>query len=316
MLPDQIRLEPILVDRPWGGRRLERLGRKLAPGVLIGESWELADLEGSGDEACTPVADGPLAGASISALLDRYGTELLGSAAPTDDGRFPLLVKLLDAREHLSVQVHPSIAAADVRPKTESWYVIDAEEDASVWFGVRSDVASDVFADAAGTPDVVGMLNRLPATAGEFHHIPAGRVHALGAGVMVLEVQTPSDTTFRIYDWTDEYERKSRELHIEAAMASITRDDPAAFSLGVADTASRDLVRSPHYWMREHVAQEGGVSLDDRPELRFVTVVAGEAVLGDQTLTVGDSRLLPARSNLFGRIETTEGAVVIETGLV
>ncbi len=314
MLPDQIRLEPLPAVRPWGGRRLERLGRSLPKGVLIGESWELADL-GSDPETCTRVADGPLAGATLSELIDRYGEEFLGSAAPTDDGRFPLLVKLLDARENLSVQVHPSIAEESIRPKTESWYVIEAQADSSIWFDIRLDVSDVEFAAAAGTAAVVGLLDRLPANAGDFHHIPAGRVHALGAGVMVLEVQTPSDTTFRFYDWTKEYRREGRELHIHEAMGSAIRDDPAAFSLGVSDS-TRQLVTSPHYWMREHRADETGVKLDRRPELRFVTVVAGEASLGGETLTVGDSRLLPAGSNLFGSVGATEGAVLIETGLV
>jgi mannose-6-phosphate isomerase len=316
MLPEQIRLEPVLVVRPWGGRRLERFGRLLPPGVLIGESWELADLPGSDEETWTTVADGTLAGATLFELMRRFGQEFLGSAAPTDEGRFPLLVKVLDAREHLSVQVHPSIAAHEsIRPKTESWYVIDAEADSSIWFDIRPDVSGEDFAAAAGTAAVVGMLDRLPATAGDFHHIPAGRVHALGAGVMVLEVQTPSDTTFRIYDWTEEYGRETRQLHIDEAMRSVIRDNPAAFSLGVTDS-TRELVRSRNYWMREHLAHEAGVTLDRRPELRFVTVVAGEAALGDEMLTAGDSRLLPAGSNLFGRVETTQGAVLIETGLV
>ena len=315
MLSDQIRLEPLLADRPWGGRRLERLGRLLPEGVLIGESWELADLPGSDPETCTRVADGPLAGATLSELIHRYGEEFLGSAAPTDDGRFPLLVKLLDARENLSVQVHPSFVDESIRPKTESWYVIESEADSSIWFDIRRDVSNAEFAAAAGSAAVVDMLDRLSAKAGDFHHVPAGRVHALGAGVMVLEVQTPSDTTFRIYDWTEEYGRESRELHIDEAVRSVIRDDPAAFSLGVSDS-TRQLVRSPHYWMREHRALETGVTLDLRPELRFVTVVAGEASLGEDVLTAGDSRLFPARSNLFGRVETTEGAVLIETGLV
>ncbi len=314
MLPEQIRLEPLLAVRPWGGRRLERLGRMLPPDVLIGESWELADLA-SDDGARTTVADGPLGGATLSELISRYGQELLGSAAATDDGRFPLLVKLLDARENLSVQVHPSIADESIRPKTESWYVIDADDDSSMWFDIRPGVSNAEFANAAGTMAVVDMLDRLGASTGDFHHIPAGRVHALGAGVMVLEVQTPSDTTFRFYDWTEEYQRESRELHIEEAMRSVIRDDPTAFSLGNTES-TRDLVKSAHYWMREHRAIETWVTLAQRPELRFVTVVAGEAVLGGDTLTAGDSRLLPAGSNLFGRVETTDGAVIIETGLV
>ena len=323
MLADALRLDPLLVERPWGGRRLEGFGRVLPADVSIGESWEIADLPATAttEERCTVVAEGPLAGVSLSELITRFGAGLLGSAEPAPDGRFPLLVKLLDAREHLSVQVHPPhhVAAGDpgIRAKTESWYVLDAGEDAVLWFDVRTDVADTELAAAIGTPAIVDLLGRVPATIGAFHHIPAGRVHALGAGVIVLEIQTPSDTTFRIYDWTREYARPSRRLHPRDAVRSIERHDESAASLAASrEPGVRQLVSSPDYWIREHRSDGGPIMLDDRAELRIVTVVAGSVALGDETLARGDSRLLPAASSLLGRLDASDGSILVETGLV
>ncbi|MEX2654715.1 MAG: type I phosphomannose isomerase catalytic subunit [Acidimicrobiia bacterium] len=324
MLPDVLRLEPALVERPWGGRRLERFGRSLPDVVPIGESWEIADLAIGGEPfaaLCTLVVDGPLRGASLADLIDRYGSELMGSAAPTTDGRFPILVKLLDARQHLSVQVHPpdDVARSDpsIRSKNESWYLLDAEPGSTIWFDILADVTHDDLTQALGGRGVVDLLGRLPAEVGAFHHIPAGRVHALGAGVLVLEVQTPSDTTFRIYDWSEEYERPDRELHGPVALESIVRSDPAAVSLAAMSTPGvRALVSTPDYWMKEHRTRTGRVSLDPRAELRVVTVARGRVILGGEILETGASRILPASSKLLGPLACSPDAVVIETGIV
>lgn len=323
VLPDVLRLEPILVERPWGGRRLSDFGRSLPEGALIGESWELADLA-TGHESdgamCTPVADGPLRGASLAELIDRFGTELLGSAEPAGDGRFPLLVKLLDAREHLSVQVHPpdDIARSDpsIRSKNESWFVLDAEPGSMLWFDIHPDATSEDLAAAVGRRGVVDLLGRFGAEIGAFHHIPAGRVHALGAGVVVLEVQTPSDTTFRIYDWSEEYERPTRELHGDEALKSIVRSDPTAVSVPAATAPGvRSLVSTPDYWMREHRTRTGWISLDSHAELRVITVARGQVVLGGETVPAGSSRVLPASSKVLGPVAGSPDAVLIETGI-
>ena len=313
-----------MVERPWGGRRLEVLGRSLPPRVHVGESWEVADLPPAGGttaERGTQVADGPLAGASLSDLISRFGAEFLGSAGPMPDGRFPLLVKLLDAREHLSVQVHPPADIADrdpgIRAKCESWYVIEAESGSKLWFDVRTDVDGSELQSAAGTGAFVQLLGELPARVGDFHHIPAGRVHALGAGVLVLEIQTPSDTTFRIYDWNHLYDRPPRELHLDAAVRSIVRGDPAAISVATGErTGTRDLVRTADYWVREHRVDGDPVLLDERKELRVLMVVRGELRSGAVSLGAGDLRILPAASRLIGTWDAAPGTVLIETGLV
>ena len=296
----------------------------LPPSVLVGESWEIADLPpagGSAEARCTRVADGPQAGATLGDLIARFGSAFLGSAAPMEDGRFPLLVKLLDAREPLSVQVHPPAEVAErdprFRAKNESWYVMDAEPGAKLWFDVRAGVEREELESAAGTPAFVSLLEEVPARVGDFHHIPAGRVHALGAGVVVLEIQTPSDTTFRIYDWTDTHDRRPRELHPAEALASIVREDAGGISVAATeDIGVRNLVHTPDYWVREHRAEGGSVSLDDRAELRVLTVVGGTVTSSAVTLGPGDVRILPASSPLIGEWAAQPGTVLIETGLV
>lgn len=236
--PYPLLFEPILKEKVWGGRRLEGLGKRLPTGVLVGESWELADLGhtaasgGGGGAARSVIANGLLAGKTIADAREAWGGAagggLLGSIKPAPGGGFPLLVKYLDAREHLSVQVHPSMAYCRTHPeahlKTECWYVLDAEPGSVIFKGVRPGVSVADFRAALSKGEgecVVDLLERVPAIAGECHNLPSGTVHALGAGVLVAEVQTPSDTTFRVYDWAKEYGRKGRELHVEPSLACI-----------------------------------------------------------------------------------------------
>ncbi|MFN3167155.1 MAG: type I phosphomannose isomerase catalytic subunit [Phycisphaeraceae bacterium] len=225
--------EPIYKEKVWGGRSLEKLGRAL-PGdktTRIGESWELADLAttsvsgGGGNAEHSVVANGPLAGKTIRELMQTHGEALLGpGVAPSSDGGFPLLIKFLDARANLSVQVHPSpeYAAAHrgAHLKSEAWYVIDAAPGAVIYKGLKPGVTEDRLREAlrVNTDEaVVPLLNAIEVRAGDCHYLPSGTLHALGAGVLVAEVQTPSDTTFRVYDWG----RTDRELHIEQALACI-----------------------------------------------------------------------------------------------
>ncbi|RMH28990.1 MAG: hypothetical protein D6693_02680 [Planctomycetota bacterium] len=228
--PHALLFEPILKDKVWGGDRLGRLGKRVAPGARVGESWELADLDrtsptgGGGDAARSVVRAGPLAGATIRDAMRAWGADLLGEARPTDAGGFPLLIKFLDARTDLSVQVHPSPAHADRRPgahlKHEAWRVVAAEPGAVIYRGLRPGVTHEDLARGAGDGSIVGMLLAEPARTGMTYHLPSGVVHALGAGVLVAEVQTPSDTTYRLYDWG----RRGRALHVEEALACVFDD--------------------------------------------------------------------------------------------
>jgi len=226
--------EPIYKEKVWGGRTLEKLGRSL-PGdsqTPIGESWELVDMAqtsvsgGGGGAERSVVANGPHAGKTFAEVIKEEGAGILGDLPLTDDGGFPILLKFLDAQEHLSVQVHPSPEYAqandDAFLKSEAWYVLDASPGAVIYKGVQPGVTPEQFREAIEQDKVEPLMISVPVKPGDCHYLPSGTCHALGAGVLVAEVQTPSDTTFRVYDWG----RTGRELHIDQALACIDFGPP------------------------------------------------------------------------------------------
>lgn len=196
--------EPIFKPKVWGGENLARLLQKnLPPNTAIGESWECADL----DSGQSVVARGPAKGRSLRDLLKDWNTDLLGRAG-TLEGRFPLLIKFLDAQYPLSIQVHPDAEAAGhlgvhVSPKHEAWHILEAREPGIIYRGLRRGVFLEQVATAVriNPASVVDLMEKIRVKAGETYYIPSGTLHALGAGVVVAEVQTPSDTTFRLFDW-------------------------------------------------------------------------------------------------------------------
>ncbi|MEO1130299.1 MAG: type I phosphomannose isomerase catalytic subunit [Planctomycetota bacterium] len=263
MHPYPLIFEPILKEKVWGGRRLEMLGKSLPGNTMVGESWELADLGstsadgGGGDAAHSVIANGEMRGLHIHQAIVAQGANLLGHLSLTERGGFPLLVKYLDARENLSVQVHPSPTYAETHPgahlKTESWYVVHAEPGSKIYHGLKPGTDPASFAAHIAAGSVEGDLVAIDAVVGDVHHLPSGTCHALGAGVLVAEVQTPSDTTFRVHDWG----REGRTLHVDQAMACIdftsAREAQPIRSDGSPHSA---LVSTPHYALAE-VRSEG-----------------------------------------------------------
>lgn len=315
------RLDPILVERPWGGTRLAAYGKQLPSGVAIGESWELVDLPQdvvpTVDDPSSVVLDGPYAGARLRVVMAEAAEALLGPIAPTAEGRFPLLFKLLDAREHLSVQVHPNDAYVanhpEARLKTESWYVVDADAGAKLYLDVTAGTTLADIEAVMGTADIVPLLGERPAVPGAFHHVPAGLIHALGAGAFIAEVQTPSDTTFRIYDWATEYGRAPRQLHPAESMASIRLAPADAFSLDPAYAPGvRELVSNPHYWMREQRVPDGVGRLAETPGPSILNVTRGSISVGGLQMSTGTTAIVPAACT-FSTFEGQE-AIVMEMG--
>lgn len=249
--------EPRFKAKLWGGRKLESLlGKSLPAGELVGESWELVDL--ASDQSV--VARGPAKGQTLTDLLHAWGPRLTGEAALAD-GRFPLLIKFLDARETLSVQVHPDEEAArsiggGVQPKHETWYVVQAEEGACIYRGVRKGTTPEKFREALAEGRAEEHLVRVPARAGHCFYLPAGTIHALGAGVVVAEVQTPSDVTYRLYDWerVDPSLGRPRELHLKEGLAC-ARFDAGPYAeerhehVGSVWTTVTTLIRAPWFSM-------------------------------------------------------------------
>jgi len=218
--------QPIFKERIWGGRSLEKLyGKKLPPGVPIGESWEISDRPG--DESV--ITNGPLAGKNLRWLMENHPRELLGDATPSPQNRFPLLCKILDAREKLSLQVHPpSKKAAELKgePKTEMWYIADAEFSADLFVGLKYGVTRAQFETKIQSGTVAQCFHRVPVKAGDTMFLPSGRVHAIGAGLVIFEIQQNSDTTYRVFDWNRVgLDGKPRELHVPQSLASIDFND-------------------------------------------------------------------------------------------
>ncbi|MGI9665912.1 MAG: type I phosphomannose isomerase catalytic subunit [Acidimicrobiia bacterium] len=324
MALDPFLLEAVPVERPWGGRRLADYGTALPADLAIGESWEVADLpQNVAAHVADPnsrVASGPDAGATLHDLLASHAVELLGETAPTPDGRFPLLVKLLDARENLSIQVHPPQFYVDDHPgtrfKTESWYVVEAEPGAILYLDLKPGTQIEDVADAFDSNAVLDLLAAVPAIAGSFHHVPAGLVHAIGAGIVIAEVQTPSDTTFRLYDWASEYEREPREIHRDESLQSITQQPDAAYSLGpMSRGESRTLADNDYYWIREHVGLREQMGFGAEPGPRVVCVTSGTALVGDLEVSQGMTAVVPACAVLSSSIDLERGSRVLEIGL-
>jgi mannose-6-phosphate isomerase len=217
--------EPIFMERIWGGRRLEsEFHKKLLPDVRIGESWEVVDRP----EAQSVVAKGPLRGMTLHELWTRRRDEIFGKVADTP--RFPLLIKILDAREKLSLQVHPPehvAARLGGEPKTEFWYVTAADPGAKLFVGLRAPIKRDRFEETLRDGTVVDHIHTITVHEGDAMFLPAGRLHAVGAGNLLIEIQQNSDTTYRVFDWNrvDPITGKRRELHVREALQCIDFGD-------------------------------------------------------------------------------------------
>ncbi|MDR0371932.1 MAG: mannose-6-phosphate isomerase [Prevotellaceae bacterium] len=215
-----LKFKPILKDKIWGGNKLRTLFGKNAGSDRTGESWELAGFE----QEASVVSNGFLAGNDLNELIEIYMGELIGDKVYEKYGStFPLLFKLIDANDHLSIQVHPDDETALRRHgslgKTEMWYVVDAEPDAELIVGFKTDTSKEEYLTALDNGRLNELLRRVAVQKGDVIFIPAGLVHAIGKGIVVAEIQETSDLTYRIYDYerTDE-NGNQRELHTELAL--------------------------------------------------------------------------------------------------
>jgi mannose-6-phosphate isomerase len=262
--PYPLVFEPILKEKVWGGSRLSRFGKQVE-NKMIGESWELADLAatsasgGGGGEARSTITSGLMKGKTLHDAVNEWARDLMGGIGLSASGGFPLLVKFLDAAENLSVQVHPSPAYAAAHEgahlKTECWYILDAAPGSVIYKGIRPGVTKASFAAHIKDGSVVNDLVAIPAVVGECHNLPSGTCHALGAGVLVAEVQTPSDTTFRVFDWG----RRGRELHIEQALECIDFGPAPAATKLAKGKFSGQLVGTEFFRVYESFLPAGGV---------------------------------------------------------
>src|SRR5665213_1290891 len=269
---------PIFKERVWGGRALERLyGKNLPAGIPIGESWEISDRPGD----ASVISNGPLAGKDLRWLMENHERELLGEAKSAN-GRFPLLIKILDAQDKLSLQVHPpagKAAALNGEPKTEAWYIADAAPGAELYVGSKRGVTRAEFEQKIKTGEVAECFHRVPVKAGDTMFLPSGRVHAIGAGLVIFEIQQNSDTTYRVFDWNRTgLDGKPRELHIAQSLASIDFSDfepklvETKFS-GDDKIKSRLLVRDKLFNVGHLELKSGAAAKLNEKKLQVIAVV-------------------------------------------
>jgi mannose-6-phosphate isomerase len=216
--------EPLFMERVWGGRRLESLYRKRLPSAaLIGESWEIVDRP----EAQSVVHEGPFRGRTLHQLWRDHREAVFGNVPETP--RFPILVKMLDAQENLSLQVHPPASVAGElggESKSELWYIADAAPKARLYAGIRKGCTRASFTEALERGQIEEQIHSLEIAAGDTIFLPSGRLHALGAGTLVVEIQENSDTTYRVYDWSRMKKGQARrQMHVAEAMKCIDFED-------------------------------------------------------------------------------------------
>lgn len=295
-----IRFEPLYQSYVWGGDRiLKKFNRSLSSGVCA-ESWEIADR----NEGVSRIANGPWMGYDLNALVVALQERLLGTGRFSE--RFPLLVKLLDAKENLSVQVHPDEKVASLlggEPKTESWVVL---EHGIVYAGLQQGTTQDCFQKALKEGNPESLLQKISVEAGDAMYIPAGRIHAIGSGCLLLEVQQNSNTTYRLYDWG----RVGRDLHFEKAFASVHwQDQTSAVAAPWRISADEHhilegLIRSLYFLIdRIQIIDRWNIPINPNTFQIFFFLSGEGTIQVDQTVepfSLGSTYLVPAASQFIG----------------
>ncbi len=295
-----LRFNPVYKDYPWGGSRIpKRYNRKQAKGV-IAESWEIS----THPDGLTEIANGPLTGKTLADLLPKHKTVLLGTNVLGND--FPLLIKLIDARDTLSIQVHPNetnAAAVNGEPKTEMWYFLADDKSAQVYCGFKPGVDREIFLQAMENKTLSKILRTIPAKIGEAVFVPAGCVHAIDKGCLILEIQQNSNTTYRIDDWGRTTNGMARELHLNQALQVIDwgnnknpRCTPSPFE--EAGVQGLEIKRSSYFRLdRFELTTEQPISMSGE-SFHAVFIPEGTGSIswsgGEEILTSGQSWLIPA----------------------
>jgi mannose-6-phosphate isomerase len=292
-LNEPIIFEPLFMERVWGGRTMEAVFHKnLPPATSIGESWEIVDRP----EAQSLVHHGPLKGKTLHDLWQHHRQEIFGENLSVDDGdgeRFPLLIKILDAQEKLSVQVHPPRHKAHKlggEPKTEMWYIVRAGGTADLYVGLKKGVGREEFQRAIKEGTVAEKIHRVETHNGDAMFLPSGRLHAIGAGNLIFEIQQNSDTTYRVFDWNRSgLDGKPRELHIDESLASIDFDDEEP---GLLDPSGEVLVECD-YFRTERWELHRPRAATDGQRFAIIACVQGRLACGQETFEPGQFFLVP-----------------------
>ncbi len=318
-----LKLKPVFKEKIWGSDRLRRVyGKPLPDGKKVGESWELCDFPAD----CSVIANGSHAGKTFRDMLDKHGAEI-GFRPEQCQHPFGLLIKFLDADDDLSVQVHPDRQACQILPdadlKTECWAILATEPDSVIYKGFKGGVGRADVRAAIDAGRVDELLEVVPVKAGDFHFLPAGTVHAIGAGIVIAEIQTPSDTTYRLFDWNrTDAEGNSRPLHIEESLLCCHYTDESSPPTGPEEFEPSDHQENLHR-LAQHLGQTETLldcsffsvlrttitdSLQDGLRHKapaVVIVLSGSGKIGNPndaepltTFQPGDTLLLPRMDNL------------------
>jgi len=315
-----LKFDPILKDKIWGGEKLKNLLNKKADRKDIGESWEISDVEGD----TSVVSNGDLKGKSLKELISRYKGDLVGEKIFVQfDEKFPLLIKFIDAKEALSIQLHPHDALAKQRHnsfgKTEMWYVMQADEKANLIVGFQKEVTSEEYIHHLKNKSLTDILNIDEVEEGDVYFIPTGRVHAIGAGVLLAEIQQTSDVTYRIYDWDrQDGEGKYRDLHTNEAIDAIdyTVKDSYRTEYQKQSNSATEIISCPYFTTNIlPLTEDHFVDHSDKDSFVIYMCVKGEATFiaenQKEIIRTGETILVPNSLNHFS-INPTEDTELLE----
>ncbi|MDG1284705.1 MAG: mannose-6-phosphate isomerase [Flavobacteriaceae bacterium] len=297
-----LKFQPILKDKIWGGQKLHQILHKPTTSKNAGESWEISDVEGD----TSVVANGALQGSSLSYLLETYTSDLLGEKNFRQFvTKFPLLIKFIDAKEDLSVQLHPNDQLAKARHnsfgKTEMWYVVQADPESNLIVGFNQEMTQELYLKHLEDKTLQSILNFDTVKAGDAYFIEVGRIHAIGAGVLLAEIQQTSDITYRVYDWDRvDSEGNERELHNDIALEAFDFDMPDNFRVNYTKDSDSptELVSCPYFTTNVFKVNDTILKENTHDSFMIYMCVEGKAQIevdGNQTeISMGETVLIPA----------------------
>ena len=313
-----LKFAPILKEKIWGGSKLGSILDKPSKAANIGESWEISDVDGD----TSIVSQGSLKGQSLKQLIVKYKGDLVGNRVYNEFGeKFPLLIKFIDAKQDLSVQLHPNNNLAAKRHnsfgKTEMWYVMQADENANLIVGFNKKVNRQEYMRHVENKTLSKILNFESVNKGDTFFIDVGRIHAIGAGVMLAEIQQTSDITYRVYDWDRvDAQGNSRELHKDLALEAIDFNMDDDFKVSYSDrlNTSNQMVKCP-YFTTNFLEVEGEVSIANSKDSFMIYIcVEGEVKVDtnqfEELLKKGETVLIPSSLKNFRLI--SKGAKLLE----
>ncbi|WP_430429655.1 type I phosphomannose isomerase catalytic subunit [Maribacter litoralis] len=314
-----LKFKPILKERLWGGTKLKEVFGKPIESDITGESWELSTVPGD----ISVVANGSLEGKSLQELIDSNAEELLGKSVVERFGKeFPILIKFIDAKQDLSIQLHPNDALAKERHnsfgKTEMWYIMDADPKAELIVGFNKDVTKEEYAESVANDTLLDLLNYEQVKEGDTFFINTGKIHAIGAGVMLAEIQQTSDVTYRVFDFNrKDKEGNLRELHTDLALDAVDYEKKDDFIVSYDKTKNEvnTMVDCP-YFKTNFIELSENLDLDtaQRDSFTIYMCVGGEAKIstaeGEVSIKSGETALLPASTQKISLLST--GAKLLE----